>query len=88
MVNAHLNLAKVLARQENFDAAIPEFQEVLRLTPDDPDAHHELGVALESKGELESAIAEFNEALRLRPYFVAADVELARCNALLKRAQA
>lgn len=48
-----------------------QFSEVVRSTPDSPEAHFYLGSALfneqEGKGDLQAPIAEFYKALRLKP---------------------
>jgi Flp pilus assembly protein TadD len=56
----------------DFDAAIKEYAEVIRLRPDVPEAYNNLGVALKRKGELEKARGIFSEALERRPEFSAA----------------
>ena len=51
----------------NFDAAIKEYAEVVRLRPDLAEAYNNLGVAQKRKGELDHAAASFNRALALKP---------------------
>jgi tetratricopeptide (TPR) repeat protein len=43
------------------------YREVVRLKPDDAQAHHNLGDALQRIGQLGEAIAEYREAIRLKP---------------------
>ena len=40
----HYNLAVILTEQQNFPAAIVEYQKVLEIRPNDADAHYNLGV--------------------------------------------
>ena len=47
---AHYNLGKALLEKGELDGAITEFQEVLRLNPNDDDAHYCLGAAFGRKG--------------------------------------
>jgi protein O-GlcNAc transferase len=56
----------------DFDAAIKEYAEVVKLRPNLPEAYNNLGVALKRKGELEKAAQTFTKALELRPDYSAA----------------
>ena len=49
------------------DAAISQYQESLRLNPDNAEAHYNLGTALGKKGQIAKAICQYQEALRLKP---------------------
>jgi tetratricopeptide (TPR) repeat protein len=51
----------------DFDAAIEEYSEVVRIRPDLAEAYNNLGVAQKRKGELNKAAASFNRALALNP---------------------
>ena len=54
-------------RRGRLDEAIGQFYEVIRLRPDDVDAHNNLGVALTGAGRFEDAIAQFRAVLKLAP---------------------
>ncbi|MEX0803608.1 MAG: tetratricopeptide repeat protein [Candidatus Binatia bacterium] len=56
----------------NFDAAIAEYEKVVALMPDFPQAYNNLGVALKRKGDLSKAAESFNQALARKPDFGAA----------------
>jgi Tfp pilus assembly protein PilF len=56
----------------DFDAAIREYQKVVELRPEVPEAYNNLGVAQKRKGELEKAADSFNQALKRRPDYSAA----------------
>ena len=58
--------------QGDFDAAIREYQKVVELRPDLPEAYNNLGVAQKRKGDLAQAGDSFNQALRRRPDYSAA----------------
>jgi Tfp pilus assembly protein PilF len=51
----------------DFDAAIKEYSEVVRLRPDLAEAYNNLGVAQKRKGDLDKAAVSFNQALALKP---------------------
>src|SRR5215471_15115825 len=53
--------------QKDWNAAIREFREVIRLVPDHAGAHFHLGDVLRCAGDLDSSIAEFRASLRLDP---------------------
>jgi tetratricopeptide (TPR) repeat protein len=51
----------------DWDGAIVEEREALRLNPNNELAHYDLGHALGDKGDWDGEIAEEREALRLNP---------------------
>jgi len=65
----HLQLGTALAKNENQDAAIKEYQESLRINPHYI-THNNLGLALFSKGNLDAAIQEYHEALRMNSNYM------------------
>ncbi len=66
---AHNNLGGVLGGKGQIDAAIRQFQEAVRLEPDNAEACNSLGIALGQKGQTDAAIRQFEAAVRLRPGF-------------------
>jgi len=56
-----------LIQSGRIEEAIAQFDEVVRLNPNDPGAHNNLGSALAAQGRFEEAINHFHEALRLSP---------------------
>ena len=69
---AHANLGQVLAELGQYDAAIAQEREAIRIKSDFADAHHYLGSALLDAGKVDEAVVALREALRLRPRYVAA----------------
>jgi len=63
----HLKLGTEFLGQRNWDAALREYQEAVRIDPNNVDAHIGAGRALGEKGERDAALAEFKEAIRLNP---------------------
>jgi tetratricopeptide (TPR) repeat protein len=64
---AHFNLGVALDDEGQTDAAIQQYQEVLRLQPLVADVHDHLGIALVKQGHVDAAINEFQDALQLKP---------------------
>lgn len=54
------------------DAAIVEYQKVVELQPQLPDAYANLAVAQKRKGQLDAALASLNKALERKPDYAAA----------------
>jgi tetratricopeptide (TPR) repeat protein len=78
-------LGIALATKGQIDEAIRQFQEVIRLKPDDTEAHYNLGIALARKGQTEEAIRQFQEAIRLKPDYTKAHYNLG--DALARKGQ-
>ena len=66
---AHNNLGAALGEKGLIDEAVRQFEESIRLEPDNAEAHNSLGIALGKNGQTDEAIRQFEEALRLRPDF-------------------
>jgi Flp pilus assembly protein TadD len=62
-----MNLASMLARQGKLVEAAEQLNELLRLNPDNAEAHNNLGLVFLSSGKLEESVREFSTALRLKP---------------------
>ncbi len=56
----------------DYEEALAQFHEVLRLKPDDVEAHYNLGLALRRQGRIEAAIGEFARAIELKPDYAEA----------------
>ena len=52
---------------EQYDKAISNLAEAIKLKPDYAQAHHNLGVAYNQKGNYDKAIACYNQAIKLDP---------------------
>src|SRR5215470_16350550 len=57
--------------QSNFDRAIVEFNEALRIDPNFAFTYNGRAAAWHEKGELDRAIADYNEVIRLDPSLAA-----------------
>jgi tetratricopeptide (TPR) repeat protein len=64
---AHVNLGFVLAHKKDWNRAIAEYHEGLRLNPNNEFGHFFLGNALEKKGDWREALEEYRKACVLNP---------------------
>jgi tetratricopeptide (TPR) repeat protein len=69
---AHGNLGHALAKTGRVAGAIAQFEQALRIKPDDARTHYNLGNLLSQTGRLPEAMAEFEEALRIDPDYAEA----------------
>ena len=53
--------------KEKFNEAIYHYSEVLRIEPDNAEAHYSLGKAFAQQGRVEEAVKYYRQALRLNP---------------------
>ena len=73
---AHDLLGEVFEERDQFDDALRERLETLRLQPNYAPAHNNLGIALQKRNRLPEAIGHFQQALRLRPRYPEAHYNL------------
>ena len=64
---ARLTFGYALAQRKRYDEALAQFQELLRLAPNDPEALNNLGLTMKEMGKPDDAIRYFHEALRGKP---------------------
>ncbi len=64
---AHKTLGDALAKKNQIDEAISQYQEAIRLKPNYADAYDNLGNALGMGGQIDEAIIQIQEAIRLKP---------------------
>jgi tetratricopeptide (TPR) repeat protein len=76
-MEAHVDLAGLLWRLEDFDGALHHAQRAVQLAPDHPFAVRILGTALLSLNRLQEAEVQLRRALELEPGFALAEVDLA-----------
>ncbi len=65
----HYNLGKTLSDEGRIPEAIPEYEEALRVKPDNAEVHNNLGGALIALGRLPEAIEHLEQALRIKPEY-------------------
>ncbi|MGD0059020.1 MAG: tetratricopeptide repeat protein [Verrucomicrobiia bacterium] len=59
-------------RTHNYDVAIAEFSDAIRLKPEDSMAHYNRANAYSDKGDYDKAIADYNDAIRFESDYIAA----------------
>ena len=77
MLEAHVNLAGLLWRLEDFDGSLAHAQEALAIAPEHPYAQRIAGTALMNLNRLEAAEQHLRRALQLQPAYPAAQLDLA-----------
>ena len=92
---AHNNLGELLMKSGRQEEATAEFEQAMRLRPDDPEGRHNLGVALNAvglqafdRGRFPDAIARYERALEVDPRDSEALNNLGGAYLALGRAQA
>ncbi|MFQ5701965.1 MAG: tetratricopeptide repeat protein [Acidobacteriota bacterium] len=73
---AHLRLASALDREGDSRAAIAEYEETIRLDPDNLRAHNDLALALARSGDDEQAILHYRRTVDLDPTSMVARINL------------
>jgi tetratricopeptide (TPR) repeat protein len=66
-INWAYEIGRTAFRKQNYDLAITEYTEAIRLKPDYADAYISRGTCYDLKGEYDKAIADYNEAILLDP---------------------
>jgi tetratricopeptide (TPR) repeat protein len=72
LARAFFYRGRALAAASQYDRAIHDFDEAIRLDPSFPDAFNFRGVALAGEGQFEKAAADFDAAIRLDPNYAIA----------------
>ena len=76
--NVFVERGLLLARQNNWKAAIESFHQSLENEKSAPASHYNLGICLQKIGRTDRARIEYEEALRLQPSLIAARANLGR----------
>ncbi len=72
LVHALNSRGRAFSMKGDSERAIQDFDQAIRIAPNDAEAHRNLGTALGERGDLESAIKELREALRIKPDYTKA----------------
>ena len=64
---AHQRLGDALMHRERMSEAIEQFEQALKIKPDDRVARNNLGITLARTGRVSEAIEQFEQALKIRP---------------------
>jgi tetratricopeptide (TPR) repeat protein len=78
---SHLLLGQIhlFSRKPDYDAALREFREVVRINASWTEGHQWLGYAFERVGDIDEAIASYREVVRLAPVDARPHVALGNC---------
>lgn len=77
-IDAHVNLASLLAETGRADQALSHYRSVLQHRPTRVDVRHRLGAALIQMGRSKEAVAELREVVRQSPTLLEANFDLGR----------
>ena len=77
LVAAFTNRGNVYLSNRNYDSAVDDYNEAIKLNPKFASGFNVRGVAYLRKGRIDHAIEDFDEAIRLNPTFVLAFVNRA-----------
>jgi tetratricopeptide (TPR) repeat protein len=72
--NAYSRRGNAYSSKEDFDKAIADYNQAIRIKPDDASAYADRSWAYYLKGDNDSAITDADEAIRLRPNYAYAYV--------------
>jgi tetratricopeptide (TPR) repeat protein len=72
LASAYNNRGVAYRVRANYDAAIDDFNEAIKLVPDFANAFNNRGVAYRNMGDLDRAVADYDQAIRIKPDYVAA----------------
>src|SRR4051812_59470 len=64
--------APIVSAELNVDRGLADYNETIRLNPNDASAYFNRGKFWDAKGDFDRAIADYSEAIRLDPKYAAA----------------
>ncbi len=72
LARAYFNRGRAWSDKGQFDRAIADFDQAIRLDPEYPDAFNNRGVAYAGKGQFDRAIEDYDRAIALDPNYAIA----------------
>jgi tetratricopeptide (TPR) repeat protein len=84
----HVKSGNTWFNKGDYDRAIADYNQALRINPQDAYAYNQRGVAWERKGDYDRAIADYTQALQINPQNTKAKENLAAVQRLAANSQA
>jgi tetratricopeptide (TPR) repeat protein len=72
LIVAHNDRGNAFGKSGEYQKALADFEKVIELKPDDPDAWYNHGLTLKRLGRIDDALENYNETIRLNPKYAKA----------------
>jgi tetratricopeptide (TPR) repeat protein len=77
MIDAYFQRGLAYGKIKNYDAAIADYSQGIKLVPADPRLWHNRALVYVDKGLPDQAMADYDEAIRLKPDYTKAYINAA-----------
>ena len=80
--NKHLAQGKRLLAKSDYNRAVLEFKNAVKVAPQDAESYYQLGLALAGAGDPQSAVYAYQRATELNPKHAGAQIQLTKLMAI------